>query len=85
MNTEHNKLSDRLIRKYQNRKFYDRETHSYVTLNDIYSFYAEGDKLQIVDATDQDITEQTIMDAILLARKDDKKFRELIFQLGRSK
>lgn len=79
-----NSLATRLIRKYRNRKFYDKQTHSYITLQDIYGYYSSGDSIQIMDAEDRDITEVTLLDAVITARKDDLRFREAIFKLGRS-
>lgn len=82
--TSNNNLTTRLIRKYRNRKFYDKQTHSYITLQDIYGYFSSGDTIQIVDADDHDITENTLLDAVITARQSDPGFREAVFKLGRA-
>lgn len=81
--TTTNQLAVRLIRKYRNRKFYDSASHSYVTLQDIFSYYNSGDNVKVVDKDERDITDTTLMDSVILAKKNDQKFREALLKLGR--
>ena len=56
----------RRIKRYDNRKLYDTETSEYVSLSDIANFVRRGETVEVVDnATEQDITAQTLTQIIL--------------------
>ncbi len=50
----------RVIKRYQNRKLYDTEQSSYVTLEEIFRMMKEGKEVMVIDnRTGQDITYMT--------------------------
>ena len=56
----------KVIKRYANRKLYDTETSSYVTLNDIAQAVASGREVQVIDnTTKSDITAVTFLTAII--------------------
>lgn len=66
MNTE------RLIKRYPNRKLYDVQTSSYVNLEDIYNVaFGENEKVKILDSkTKEDLTESILHSAVTKNRPD---------------
>ena len=57
---------DRLIKKYPNRRLYDTQTSSYVTLSDIKGLVMGGDAFKVVDAkTEDDLTRNILLQIIL--------------------
>lgn len=69
------KSSTRIIKRYQNRKLYDTEASSYVTLDDIASMIRRGEDLTVVDnKTKKDITTTTLTQIILEGEKKTKRF-----------
>jgi polyhydroxyalkanoate synthesis repressor PhaR len=61
----------RRIKRYDNRKLYDTETSEYVSLSDIADLVRRGETVEVVDnATEQDITAQTLTQIILEEGKD---------------
>ncbi|KXW56341.1 polyhydroxyalkanoate synthesis repressor PhaR [Ferrovum sp. PN-J185] len=58
--------SVRLIKKYPNRRLYDTETSSYITLTEIKQLVIDQSEFQVVDAkTNQDLTRSVLMQIIL--------------------
>lgn len=56
----------RRIKRYENRKLYDLESSSYVSLRDVASLVKEGETVKVVDnVTGEDITAQTLTNIIL--------------------
>lgn len=56
----------RLIKRYENRKLYDTEASTYVSLSDVADLVRSGITVQIEDnATGRDLTAQTLMQVIL--------------------
>ncbi len=56
----------RLIKKYPNRRLYDTETSSYITLSEVKQLVLEHAEFQVVDAkTNQDLTRSILMQIIL--------------------
>src|SRR5438128_1816646 len=56
----------RLIRKYPNRRLYDTNTSTYITLADVKEMVLNHDELQIIDArTGDDLTRQVLLHVIL--------------------
>lgn len=69
------KSATRIIKRYQNRKLYDTEASTYVTLDDIASMIRRGDDLSVVDnKTKKDITSTTLTQIILEGEKKTKRF-----------
>lgn len=67
MATRNKKVSEnRLIKKYPNRRLYDTETSSYVTLSDIKNLVMAGAAFTVVDAkTEDDLTRNILLQIIL--------------------
>ena len=56
----------RLITKYPNRRLYDTNTSTYITLADVKQLVLDQDELQIIDArTGDDLTRQVLLHVIL--------------------
>ena len=54
-----------VIKKYANRRLYDTESSTYITLEDLYQRVKQGDKFLVVDAkTGHDLTRQTLAQII---------------------
>ena len=60
----------RLIKRYRNRKLYDTERSSYVTLDDIGEMVKAGEDIQIIDQkSGEDLTNVTLAQIILEEQK----------------
>jgi polyhydroxyalkanoate synthesis repressor PhaR len=58
--------SVRLIKKYPNRRLYDTQTSSYITLADVKELVLKQEEFQVVDAkTSDDLTRQILLQIIL--------------------
>ncbi|NJN40165.1 MAG: polyhydroxyalkanoate synthesis repressor PhaR, partial [Gammaproteobacteria bacterium] len=58
--------SARLIKKYPNRRLYDTQTSSYITLADVKELVLQHEKFQVVDAkSNEDLTRQILLQIIL--------------------
>ena len=56
----------RLIKKYPNRRLYDTQTSSYITLADVKDLVLEHEQFQVVDAkTGEDLTRSILLQIIL--------------------
>lgn len=56
----------RLIKKYPNRRLYDTQTSSYVTLSDIKGLVMASEVFKVIDAkTDEDLTRNILLQIIL--------------------
>jgi len=56
----------RLIKKYPNRRLYDTETSTYITLSEVKQLVIAHAEFQVVDAkTNQDLTRSILMQIIL--------------------
>jgi len=56
----------RLIKKYPNRRLYDTQTSSYITLADVKELVLKHEKFQVVDAkSSDDLTRQILLQIIL--------------------
>lgn len=65
----------RVIKRYANRKLYDTESSTYVTLEDVEGMVREGEELQIVDnSTGEDITSATLAHIVLEQQKINPSF-----------
>lgn len=60
------------IKRYPNRRFYDRQRREYVTLQDIETLVREGKTVEVIDSqTGEDIT-RNILTQIILEKHPDK-------------
>ncbi len=60
------KISERLIKKYPNRRLYDTQTSSYITLTDVKQLVLDNEEFTVVDAkTDEDLTRSILLQIIL--------------------
>ncbi|MDP3187835.1 polyhydroxyalkanoate synthesis repressor PhaR, partial [Limnobacter sp.] len=56
----------RLIKKYPNRRLYDTQTSSYITLGDVKQLVLENEGFQVVDAkSTEDLTRSILLQIIL--------------------
>lgn len=68
MNEKTNRFDDKVvkIKKYANRRLYNMQTSSYITLEDISALVKEGVEFVVFDAkTEDDLTRQVLMQIIL--------------------
>jgi len=55
----------RIIKKYPNRRLYDTEISSYITIEDVRQLIVDGEEFEVRDArTDQDITRLVLLQII---------------------
>ena len=60
------KSADRLIKKYPNRRLYDTQTSSYITLIDVKQLVLDNDDFTVVDAkSSEDLTRSILLQIIL--------------------
>jgi len=60
------KNADRLIKKYPNRRLYDTQTSSYITLTDVKQLVLDADTFTVVDAkSHEDLTRSILLQIIL--------------------
>ncbi len=56
----------RIIKKYPNRRLYDTETKSYITLQDLKQLVCDNVNFKVIDSTtEHDITQMTLLQIIL--------------------
>jgi len=59
-------VSVRLIKKYPNRRLYDTQTSSYITLADVKELVLKHEQFQVIDAkSGEDLTRQILLQIIL--------------------
>lgn len=73
----------RVIKRYNNRKFYDTEASTYVGIREIIALYREVPEGLIVvsNATGQDITAETIVSGVKETANDDLGYAAKIVEL----
>lgn len=60
------KITERLIKKYPNRRLYDTQTSSYITLSDVKQLVLDNEEFTVVDAkTEEDLTRSILLQIIL--------------------
>jgi len=60
------KTAEHLIKKYPNRRLYDTQTSTYITLSDVKQLVMDSDNFQVVDAkTNEDLTRSILLQIIL--------------------
>lgn len=58
----------RLIKRYQNRKYYDEREAAYITLNQIFELVRNGEEVSVVDFSEQrpkNITSEVLLKVIM--------------------
>ncbi len=64
--TSTKKSADRLIKKYPNRRLYDTQTSSYITLTDVKQLVLDNEDFTVVDAkSSEDLTRSILLQIIL--------------------
>ncbi|MCU7811865.1 MAG: polyhydroxyalkanoate synthesis repressor PhaR [Candidatus Thiodiazotropha sp. (ex Notomyrtea botanica)] len=59
-------MSDRIIKKYPNRRLYDTEESKYITLAQLRQLIIQGEAIRVVDSTtEEDITRNILLQIIL--------------------
>lgn len=59
-------MSDRIIKKYPNRRLYDTEQSKYITLTQLRKLIISGESIKVVDSTsEEDITRNILLQIIL--------------------
>ena len=60
------KVATRLIKKYPNRRLYDTQTSSYITLQEVKAFVVAGEVFKVVEAkSNEDLTRSILLQIIL--------------------
>src|ERR1700755_1375481 len=60
------KSAERLIKKYPNRRLYDTETSTYITLTDVKQLVLDQEEFKVIDAkTNEDLTRAILRKIIL--------------------
>jgi polyhydroxyalkanoate synthesis repressor PhaR len=60
------KTAERLIKKYPNRRLYDTQTSSYITLADVKQLVLDNEEFAVVDAkSNEDLTRSILLQIIL--------------------
>jgi polyhydroxyalkanoate synthesis repressor PhaR len=63
----------RLLKKYPNRRLYDTQTSSYVTLSQVSDLVRAGEDIQIIDSdSEEDITRSVLLQIILEMESKDE-------------
>ncbi|MDQ3038456.1 MAG: polyhydroxyalkanoate synthesis repressor PhaR [Pseudomonadota bacterium] len=76
----------RIIKKYPNRRLYDTEISSYITIEDVRQLIVDGESFQVRDAkTGDDLTRQVLLQIITEHEQDGQPMlsTELLSQLIR--
>jgi polyhydroxyalkanoate synthesis repressor PhaR len=61
----------RMIKKYPNRRLYDTEISSYITLEDVKKLVIDGVNVKVIDArTEEDLTSPTLLQ--IITEQEDK-------------
>lgn len=59
-------MTDRLIKKYPNRRLYDTEESKYITLSQLRRLIIQGESIKVIDTTtEEDITRNILLQIIL--------------------
>ncbi len=73
-----------LVKKYTNRRLYDTEQSRYITQNELAEIIRGGRDVRVVDAkTDQDLTQETLVQMVLEGPSGHLLPVPLLFQLVR--
>lgn len=69
----------RIIKKYNNRKLYDTKLKRYTTLPEIAELIRMGIELEVVNAQDKDVTNETLKQAITKLNIDNRTLSDIIY------
>ena len=82
------KSTERLIKKYPNRRLYDTQTSSYITLSDVKQLVLDSDEFTVVDAkTNEDLTRSILLQALghyVLGHRPPEDYAEFLRQRVRT-
>ena len=63
-----------LIKKYPNRRLYDTQASSYITIHDVAELIKEGNRVEVTDVTsDEDVTALVLTQIIMNKAKDNQE------------
>ena len=64
---------NRVIKKYPNRRLYDTEISSYITIEDVRQLIVDGESFEVRDAkSGEDLTRQVLLQ-IIAEHEDDRQ------------
>ena len=63
-------MSERIIKKYPNRRLYDTDVSRYVTLEDIRNLVRRGERFRVVEAKSEEDITRTILLQIILEQEE---------------
>ncbi|MEJ2619533.1 MAG: polyhydroxyalkanoate synthesis repressor PhaR [Candidatus Thiodiazotropha sp.] len=66
-------MSERLIKKYPNRRLYDTEQSKYITLTQLRSLIVGGELIKVIDSTSEEDITRTILLQIILESESGGK------------
>ena len=76
-----------LIKRYANRRLYNTETSSYITLQDLIALIRAGKEIQVIDSTSKEEVTKLILTQIILEAEKNKQSllpTAFLYQLIRS-
>lgn len=85
-NTGHRSMAMRVIKKYPNRRLYDTEISSYITIEDVRQLIVDGEEFEVLDAkSGEDLTRQVLLQIISEQEQDGQPIlsTELLSQIIR--
>jgi polyhydroxyalkanoate synthesis repressor PhaR len=75
----------RLIKRYKNRRLYDTDTKSAVTLSDIASLIRDEKEFKVIESeTGEDITGTTVIQVLLNVEKRARKLGTMVASIGKA-
>ena len=83
---EHRSMAIRVIKKYPNRRLYDTEISSYITIEDVRQLIVDGEDFEVRDAkSGEDLTRQVLLQIISEQEQDGEPIlsTELLSQIIR--
>jgi polyhydroxyalkanoate synthesis repressor PhaR len=66
-------MSDRIIKKYPNRRLYDTEQSKYITLTQLRQLIVGGELIKVIDSTSEEDITRTILLQIILETESSGK------------
>ena len=79
-------MATRIIKKYPNRRLYDTEISSYITIEDVRQLIVDGEEFEVLDAkSGEDLTRQVLLQIISEQEQDGQPIlsTELLSQIIR--
>ncbi|OYD16097.1 hypothetical protein CH333_04300 [candidate division WOR-3 bacterium JGI_Cruoil_03_44_89] len=79
----HNKM--RLIKRYKNRRLYDTDTKSAVTLSDVARLIRDKKEFKVIESdTGEDITGATVIQVLLNVEKRAREVGRMVTSIGKA-